>query len=91
MTEREQFCYDICQAARRLHVYCRRDNVGKLVKITFFDVMARAKIAGEPDSDPQKAMESACSELVKYFAIERNDTTATASPSSGQAHPDGTL
>lgn len=85
MTEQEQFCYDLCQAARRMHIYCRRDDANGQTTITFFDVMARNKIAGKPSQDPKEAMESACRELVRYFIIPTDDSTTTAGtpPSEG--------
>lgn len=80
MTEKEQFCYDICQAARRLHIYARTDTVNGVMIVTFFDVMPRTKIPGDGSSDHQEALFNACTKLVDYLSIhEKHDDAATPS------------
>lgn len=67
MSPDAQFCFDICQAARRLSIYARMEVLEAAKRVVFFDVMAQAKIAGDWSDDGQKALISGCNNLVNYL------------------------
>ncbi len=67
MSPDEQFCYDICKAARRMSIYARMEHLEAAKRVVFFDVMANVRIAGNWADDPKEALKLGCQGLVNYL------------------------
>lgn len=69
MTPDEDFCLELCTAARRCSIYARAEEADGLVRVVFFDVMAQTKISGEAKANKKDALIAACRNLQHYFNL----------------------
>lgn len=70
MSPDEDFCLELCTAARRCSIYARAEELEATVRIVFFDVMAQAKIAGDWSDNKKDALISACRKLQTHFTFK---------------------
>lgn len=65
-----QFCFALCDAARKLNMPMTRSTEGETVLYGFVEPLSGQRITGERDKDRVKALVTACKALQKYFATK---------------------